>query len=38
MIARAALRTAGSITVLVALYYLLHLEHSPTWALSAKLS
>jgi voltage-gated potassium channel len=31
MIARAVVRIAGSITVLVALYYLLPLEHSPTW-------
>jgi voltage-gated potassium channel len=31
MIVRAVLRIAGSISVLVALYYLLPLEHSPTW-------
>ena len=31
MLVSAALRIAGSITVLVALYYVLPLEHSPAW-------
>jgi voltage-gated potassium channel len=31
MTVRAALRIVGSIIVLVALYYLLPLEHSPAW-------